>query len=71
MDEMLKETFKADIEADFGYFVGLSKSEPVGDEPKGVDWEGLNKGFVDDKWLNKNKTAPPQTYLSVYSKTGF
>ena len=50
MDEMLKETFKKDVEDDFAYFVGLSKSEAIGENPKGVDWEGLNKGFVDDKW---------------------
>ena len=71
MDEMFKDVFKTDLEADFAFFVGLSKAEPVGEEPKGVDWEGLNKGFVDDKWLNKNKTAPPQAYMKVYSKLGF
>ena len=42
MDEMFKEKFKADLEADFAYFVGLSKSEPIGEDPKGVDWAGLN-----------------------------
>ena len=28
MDEMFKDVFKTDLEADFAYFVGLSKSEP-------------------------------------------
>jgi len=31
MDEMLKETFKADMIADHAFFVGLSKSDAVGD----------------------------------------
>jgi len=37
MDEMFKEKFKADLEADFAYFVGLSKADAIGDDPKGVD----------------------------------
>lgn len=32
MDEMLKETFKADMIADHAFFVGLSKSDAVGDD---------------------------------------
>jgi hypothetical protein len=42
MDEMFKDAFKTDLEADFAYFVGLSKTDAVGEDPKGVDWAGLN-----------------------------
>ena len=43
---MFKETFKADIEADYAFFTGLSITDPTNDEPKGVDWTGLNLGFA-------------------------
>lgn len=60
LDEMLKETFKSDAEGDFDYFVGLSKTDPTSkDDPKNVDWDGINEGFKKDLWKVKNKTAPP------------
>lgn len=46
IDEMFKETFKADIEADYAFFTGLSITDPTNDDPKGVDWTGLNLGFA-------------------------
>lgn len=71
IEEMLANSFIADLSADFDYFVSLSVTNPkVKTQPKGVDVTGLNLGTKEDFWLNKNKTGTTEDFLKMFTKNG-